>query len=778
MLEGLRVVDLSGGMAGPLTTMLLSDHGADVVKVEPPGGDRFRSNPGYLVWNRGKRSVVVDLGSDDGRDSLRRLLRTADVLVETFTPGTLEALGLGWDELHGDNPRLIRCSITGYGRHSVSSQRPAYDGLVQARTGIQDEQHGSRPGPVHLYVKLPSYGATLHATVALHAALHAREVTGEGQWVETSLAQGAFAWTTMLWFRAEHLAPDVFAGGHGRFDFKDLPATPSFECADGLWIKAMDHRFTVDLAGEDQEKYRPDRAVRSHEERAAYYADLRELYARHPRDFWLKPIQENRLTGFKTQSVDLAFEDPQILHNRAAVDVDLPGIGTVRQFGFGWHLAANEARIQGPPPAVGEHTQEVLASLPAAAAPPVPASPATGRALRHPLEGIRVLDVGFPFAGPWGTMLLGDLGAEVIILEPYAKDAPASRGLDNVWLGCHRGKRCISLDMTTPEGRAVAHELVASADVVHSNRGRGALRAFGLDYETVKAIKADIVYCHTTAYGETGPQAGWPGSDQLAEGVCGLEWEQGAMPAGGDSPKWYRFGQCDHGNGYLSAIAVLQALYHRDRTGEGQAVDTCILNSGMFFSSDAVVAPEGVPTRPHANRDESGLGPLYRMYDTQAGWLFVVASDDAEWQALCRGLGRPDLAGDPRFATAGDREANADALTDLLQSQFRQRTAAAWFEALDAASAPCEVVKEGKGQGDAFFDDPDVVANGWSARYPHAVMGTIEQPGSFFSLSATPSTVQGAPPIRGQHTVEILHELGYDDARVAALLEGHAAFAG
>lgn len=301
------------------------------------------------------------------------------------------------------------------------------------------------------------------------------------------------------------------------------------------------------------------------------------------------------------------------------------------------------------------------------------------------------------------------------------------------------------------------------------------LRRFGLDYDTVKAIKPDIIYCHTTAYGETGPQAGWPGSDQLAEGVCGLEWEQGGVPNGGESPQWYRFGQCDHGNGYLSAIAVLQALYHRDRTGRGQAVDTNILNSGMLFSSDAFVAPDGIPRRAHMNGDETGLGPLYRMYETRAGWIFVVVTDEAEWEALCRGVG-PSLAADPRFATAEARTANADALTHVLGALFRTRTAQSWFDLLDAEGAPCEIVREGRGQGDGFFDDPDAVASGWVGRYEHTLMGTIEQPGALFSLSGTPAVLQGAPPIRGQHSAEILRELGYSDARIAELQQQGATF--
>ena len=174
VLDGLRVVDLSWGLAGPVTTMLMADYGAEVIKVEPSGGDRFRDYPGNLVWNRGKKSVVLDLTRPADVASFRDLASTADVLVESFRPGTTDRLGIGYEELHAENPRLVYCSITGYGRHSAASSRPAYDGLVQARSGIQNEQAGHRSGPVYLYVPLPSYGAMFLASCAIHAALHAR----------------------------------------------------------------------------------------------------------------------------------------------------------------------------------------------------------------------------------------------------------------------------------------------------------------------------------------------------------------------------------------------------------------------------------------------------------------------------------------------------------------------------------------------------------------------------------------------------------------------------
>ena len=374
-------------------------------------------------------------------------------------------------------------------------------------------------------------------------------------------------------------------------------------------------------------------------------------------------------------------------------------------------------------------------------------------------------------------MILADLGAEVLFVEPLGVTRPlraAARtepGMDIVWLGCQRGKRCITLDLRAPEGQEALHKLIAQADVIHTNRGRGVCRRLGFDYETAKAINPNIIYCHTTAFGETGPNAGWLGMDQLGEGHCGLEWEQGAVPAGAPGPQWYRFGLCDHGNAYQSIVAVLQALYHRDRSGEGQYVHTCILNNGMLYASDAFIAPPGVKTRPPMTKDQTGLGPLYRLYPTREGWIFIVAANEREWTALCRGLGQEALARDPRFATTADRERHADQLTDILEPRFGERTAAEWFAALDQAGAPCEISEEGFGQGYGFFDHPDARANDWVGKYRHYSMGMMEQHGTLFSLSETPGKIWGPPPVPGEHSREVLRELDYSDGEIQALQE-------
>ncbi|MCU1344423.1 MAG: CoA transferase [Acidimicrobiia bacterium] len=742
VLDGLTVLDLSHGVAGPVATMLLGDYGATVTKIEPPGGDRFRSTAGYTVWMRNKRSIEIDLKSAAGASTLRSLAEGADVLVESYAPGTTARLGIDYDTLRGVNERLVYCSITGYGSRGPLAGRPGYDALVQARSGIQNEQPGLRDGPIFLHAPLPSHGAALLASVAIHAALHTRSITGRGQHVETSLMQGALLWMTQIWQRSERPTPALA----NLWKFKNLGPTPCFEAADGQWFHPMPGGVPVALAhlGRDPAEIPfGDLASGDHAARAAYFEAVRLMYLQRPRDEWVELLQRSDVPCQPITAAEPSLDHPQILNNRTSTTVHVPDVGPVKQFGHAYHLEHHDEQVPAAPPSIGQHNHETTWPIPLTAREARP--PAAGGSVRFPLDGIRVLDFGTALAGPFGPMILSDLGADVIKIDPLFQAGTTG---DATYAACHRGKRSIAIDLKTAGGQAIASELIKRTDIVHYNLRTGVAERLGFDYERAKELNPSVIFCHLTAYGNTGPLARWPGVDQMGQALCGLEYEQGGTPNGGH-PSWYRYGMCDATTGMLSILGVLQALGHRDRTGEGQAVEANILSGAMLLASDAFVGPESLPTRPHLDARQTGVGPLYRLYETADGWICVVASTEEHRVALSNVVGLERLDGAE------------------LEAQFLTQTAKHWQDVLDAAGVPCETASIERGKD--WYDDPDVVANGWVASYEHPTWGRLDQPGRFFEFSDTPSRIFGPPPMIGQHTREILAELGHDDASIDRL---------
>ena len=755
-LEGLRVVDLTTGFAGPLATMTLSDHGADVVKVEPPGGDPQRSYVGSVVTNRGKRSVVLDLDRAADRGRLVELTATADVLVESFRPGQMAARGLDYEALSGEFPALIYCSLTGYPRTTDSADRPAIDLLVQARSGQQYEQPGFRPGPIFLHAPLPSIAASYLTVEGTLAALYAREITGRGQWVETSLYQGVLAFTTQLWQDAE-IKPDPWV----EIGFEPQPSI--YECADGLWVHSMhmaggrgkDRSAIWRILGID-----PPAAELDPAKRAAHEVLVRQSIKRIGRQDLLDQFWANEIPIAPVRHAHEALHDEQVINNGMSVEVTDPVHGVVRQAGISFRLhGAPAPSVQGPQPVLGQHTDEVFGSLHDAAPRARSVRPAK-RPIAHALEGVKVLDLGNFLAGPFGPMLLGDLGATVYKLESPQGDQ--MRPVTQPFNGCQRGKLDIVVDLKTPEGLEIAHRLIREVDVVHHNMRPGVAERLGVDYATAQKLNPSVIYCHTTMWGNDGPRASWPGFDQLGQSSCGLELELGGEH---NPPNWYRFGMCDQGCAVQSALAVLMALYWRERTGEGQMVDTSIVNAGVHFNTDAWIGPDGWSARPPSDQQQTGLGPLYRLYRTADGWVALACLGESHWAALVKAV--PELQRDTRFADASDRGANATALAEALSGFFATRTAKDTFEHLDSAGVPVEIADPDGGK--TWFDQADLVAAGLVADYQHPQYGRFRQFGHLVHLSDTPGRIGGPPPLLGQHSRQVLGGLGYSAEEIQLL---------
>jgi crotonobetainyl-CoA:carnitine CoA-transferase CaiB-like acyl-CoA transferase len=250
-------------------------------------------------------------------------------------------------------------------------------------------------------------------------------------------------------------------------------------------------------------------------------------------------------------------------------------------------------------------------------------------------------------------------------------------------------------------------------------------------------------------WGSDGPRATWPGFDQLAQASCGLEQELGGE---GNGPNWYRFGMCDQACAVQSALAVLMALYWRERTGEGQLVDTSIVNGGVFLNTDAWIGPDGWSKRPRTDARQTGLGPLYRLYEASDGWLAIACLGGTHRRALVSVV--PGL--DPAAPDVG-----------TLEAWFAARSAQEAFAVLDAAGVPVELAPEDARR--TWFTQPDLVAAGLVADYQHPTYGRFRQFGSLVDLSDTPGRIAGPPPLLGQHSREVLADLGYTGAEIESL---------
>jgi crotonobetainyl-CoA:carnitine CoA-transferase CaiB-like acyl-CoA transferase len=816
VLEGVRVIDLSWGIAGPVTGMLLADHGADVVKIEPPGGDPFRASAGYAAWLRGRRSLELDLNDESDRTVAHTLCGGADVVITSFSPGTADRLGVGPEVLQGLNPRLIVCTLSAYGDLPAHRDRPGYDALVAARLGILDEQRGhlagaighmqgegpyledldvppdmppgaKRPGPLFTYTPWLSMASAFLATTGINAALFNRDVTGRGQLVETSLLQAALAVTASKWMRVENSHAAFFRSWiYDRRAHKGF-----FKCSDGRWVEQWvpNPNFVLSSSAgddllvdpsmtsvvDDPSRIPPDPEniiVLAH-----YFEPMAAAFARFPSADW---VEAARQAGVPTQPVrtpEEALEDPALLAESAVVEIEHPDHGPLRQAGIVYHLSRTPGGVCRPVPRVGEHNAELRAEADALEEPYSAGDTSTGAGSdpeigprKGPLQGVTVLDLGFAVAGPFGTQVLADLGANVIKVNGFRD--PWWHAM-HIAYGCNRNKRSIGIDLKTPEGQSVFHRLLLEADVVHSNMRTDALDRLGLSEDSLRRINPDIIYCHTRGF-EKGVRSASPGNDQTGLSLAGATYEDGGALDGG-TPFWSLTSLGDTGNGYLSAIGVIQALYHRARTGEPQSVDTSILNAGLLIGSMASIRPDGTPLpRPHLDRMQLSLDPLYRLFQTADGWICLAAVTEAQWRSLTNALGHAEWASDHRFRNAEWRLRHRVELEDLLERHLRALDSQVAFDLLDSHGVPCEIPNPDFGLG--IFDDEALASKGLTVRLQHPTLGRFESFGRTIDFSETQADIWGPPPLCGQHTRSIMLGLGYQEAEIDTLVGAKAVF--
>jgi crotonobetainyl-CoA:carnitine CoA-transferase CaiB-like acyl-CoA transferase len=760
--DGVRVIDLAQGIGGPYAAMLLADQGADVVKIEPPDGDPYRVEPGFRVLNRGKRGVTADLDDHEGHRRALEMIAAADVLIYDGSPEEQRRLGLDYDALARENTGLVYCWMPPYGSRGPYAERTADDALVAALDGVMGTQFALRVGPTFITVPLSSYGAAILAAGATAAALRVRHRTGLGQLVEVSWLAGGFAVQTGTVLLGEGISR--FAGS-GQNPMGPNPVYRIYRAADDGYLflacghAGFFHGFCLiidrpELISDPRFEGAPWGIVDpSH--RDALAAMLEPIFAGRRRDEWLRLLAEADIPAAPVMTRDDYLADPQVRHNGLRVEVADPEAGMTLQPSPAVLLHGTPGSIQGPAPRLGQHDGSGWS---VGARSPMNVS---GELPPHALTGLRVLDLSAYIAGSLCPMMLADWGADVVKVEGLDGDPFRSFGFG--FLGWNRGKRSLAVDLKQADGRALVYDLVRGADVVVENFRPGVSERLGVDYETLRAINPRLVYSTETAYGRSGPYVAMPGFDPLMQARSGMMASQGGME-GGHTPVFLTVALCDYGAALSSTYGILAALFAREQTGEGQRVETTLMNAAMAMQMTEFLRYEERPAPLQGGPEFLGPAALYRAYEAQDGWLFLAADAPELWAPLTQALDRIDLLHACSAAEAAEAPADGE-LAESLAATFLTRPVADWLDRCDRAGVPVGPVLDGP----ALFRDPHIAANELVVGGEHPTWGRVRQTGQLVKFGRTPGRIGPVAPLLGQHTEEVLREAGMAPERVAEL---------
>jgi crotonobetainyl-CoA:carnitine CoA-transferase CaiB-like acyl-CoA transferase len=747
--SGVRIVDFSQGVAGPMAAMLLGDFEAEVVKVEPPGGDRLKDHPGYLAFNRNKQVMRLDLDAPPDLERARRLIAMADVVIFDHAPDELERLGLDAETLTRAHPPLVHTWMPPYGATGPWSRLAPHHSLLTALSGVAFRQGAYSDQPIHLILPLIWYGQAVTAAAAIGAALHERFSSGLGQAVTVSGLHGV----------AEVTGPVRV------LDYPPLPrgaplgATPSYRlyrCGDGQWfflgalfanfyLKAIEAIGLMDVW---QELVTDPFSARD---------ILTSVFLSRPRGEWLEILRANGVPCAPVGPREAWLQSSAISQGGLRLTFEHPELGPVHMPNTPVKLSATPGRVKG----LARPTDDPGWTP----RPPLTAGTATDHQ-GGPLHGLRVLDLGTVIAGAHAGGLLANLGADVIKIEPM--DGDPFRSDAGGFLAYNRGKRGLGIDLKQPAAVALFHDMVRQADVVLDNYRHGVRKRLGIDYAALKAINPRIISCSINAYGDEGDRVALPGFDPLLQAEGGMMAAQGGLTADGEGePILHTIPVNDVATAAVVAFGVIAALNVRDRTGDGQEVLTSLMAQSLTFQLAEMTTYAGRPLNDVGSEDCIGVRALHRFYKCKDGWIAIICETSKEARAFGEATGVE--IGLPAAALTATRDGSlARAIEQALAARPRAEVLEALLNA-GVAAAPAL-------RGLEAFDSQWLWENGLFDVWRHPRVGDIVSVRAYADFSRTPAGFAHPTPDLGEHTAELLREFGVNHDAIAALFASGAVF--
>lgn len=796
LLSGISVVECGAGVAAAFGTKLMADLGADVIKVEPPEGDwtrRYGPFPGdkpdpeksglFIYLNANKRGVTLDLATKKDRAALDSLLANADLLVHDVAPSKRESLGLASKQLADAFPQLVIAAISPFGDSGPYRNWNAYELNVVNAGGWAFLSPGASEfpelPPLKAFGHQGDYQGGLHACVAGLAAYFHRLDSGKGQSIEVSQQECIAAMLEM------NLVHYTYAGREtSRLGTRLIGPWKIMETADGnilaVSVEEDQWKRLVEFMGDPEwahEEIFQDRLARGRNG-DALYALMQEWVSGWKTQELYHEAQRRRIPFAAVNNMNDLYANEHLAERGFFAELNQPGLGSIKmpgapsKYAGGWSMRT-------PAPRLGQHNREILEAEKSARPSVSETRPAgaAGAKRELPLAGIRVLDFTWAWAGPFCTLQLAHLGAEVIRIEsakrvcvtraipPFADDVagPNRAGYFNQY---NQGKRSITMDLSKPESIRIALELARHCDVVTDNFAAGVMDRLGVGYEKIRAQRPDIVMLSMSGYGQTGPLKGYVSYGPPAAATAGLFSLTGYE---GHGPSEIGVSYADPNAGIFGAVAVMMALLHRKRTGRGQYIDQSQLETALALLPEGLLeyAMNGTQPKRNGNRHR-WMAPhnCYKAAGDDDKWVSIAVGTESEWRALCEVIGQPALAGDSRFRDAAARKQNEDALDEIISN---------WTRARDRWDVTRELQRAGVAAFPSMSNkdlatDEHLRERGYLVELEHPEVGRRIHMGIPWTMSGTPCRVQHAAPLRGFDTDSVLRELlGYSSDQIQKL---------